>query len=147
MKILLLCTGNSCRSQMAAGILQSLDVSLKVFSAGTKPEIEENLFAIQAMSEVGIDISANSPKSVEKFLSKDWDYVITLCQKANQNCPTFVGQVKQRWHLGFEDPADAQGTDQEILEVYRKSRNEIKEAFVAFYNTQILGRHSCGCCE
>jgi len=130
---------------MAAGILQSLDSSLKVFSAGTKPETEVNRFAIQAMAEVDIDISANSPKSVEKFLGDDWDYVITLCQKANQSCPPFTGQVKQRWHLGFDDPADAQGTDQEILEVYRKSRDEIKEAFEAFYNSQILGLHSCGC--
>lgn len=146
MKILLICTGNSCRSQMAAGILQSLDKTLKVFSAGVKPEIAVNRFAVQAMAEVGIDISANTPKPVEKFCGEDWDYVITLCQKANQNCPAFVGQVKQRWHLGFDDPADAKGTDDEILSVYRKSRDEIKEAFEAFYNSQILGRHSCGCC-
>ena len=146
MKVLILCTGNSCRSQMAQAFLQSFDKTLKVFSAGTEPAYRINRYAIQVMSEIGIDISHQNPKHVDKFLNEEWDYVITVCGGANETCPAFIGKVKQRWHLGFEDPALATGIDEEILSVFRKSRDEINEGFKAFYNSQILGKHSCGCC-
>jgi arsenate reductase (thioredoxin) len=143
MRILILCTGNSCRSQMAQAFLQSFDKTLKVFSAGTEPAFRVNRFAIQVMSEVGIDISQQNPQNVNKFLEEEWDYVITVCGGANETCPAFIGKVKHRWHLGFDDPADANGTQEEILNVFRKSRDEINEGFKAFYDSQILGKHEC----
>lgn len=146
MKVLILCTGNSCRSQMAHGFLQSFDKSLKVFSAGTEPAYRVNRYAIQVMSEVGIDISKHNPTNVSKYLDEEWDYVITVCGGANEKCPAFIGKVKQRWHLGYDDPAEAQGTEEEILKEFRRVRDEIKEGFKAFYDSQILGKRSCSCC-
>jgi arsenate reductase len=131
---------------MAQAFLQSFDKTLKVFSAGTEPAYRINRYAIQVMSEIGIDISHQNPKHVDKFLNEEWDYVITVCGGANETCPAFIGKVKQRWHLGFEDPAEATGIDEEILSVFRKSRDEINEGFKAFYDSQILGKHGCGCC-
>jgi arsenate reductase (thioredoxin) len=145
MKILILCTGNSCRSQMAQGFLQSFDKSLKVFSAGTVPAYRINRFAIEVMGEIGIDISHQNPKHVNKYLEEEWDYVITVCGGANETCPAFVGKVKNRWHLGFNDPSGAEGTEAEVLSIFRKSRDEIQESFKAFYESQILGKHGCGC--
>jgi len=146
MKVLILCTGNSCRSQMAQAFLQSFDKTLKVFSAGTEPANMVNPFAIQVMKEVGIDISHNSPKHVDQYLGEEWDYVITVCGGANETCPAFIGKVKQRWHLGYDDPAEATGTDEEKLVVFRRVRDEINEGFKSFYNSQILGKHGCNCC-
>lgn len=146
MKVLILCTGNSCRSQMAQAFLQSFDKTLKVFSAGTEPAKSINPFAIQVMKEVGIDISQNTPKHVDQYLGEEWDYVITVCGGANETCPAFIGKVKQRWHLGYDDPAEATGTDEEKLVVFRRIRDEISEGFKAFYESQILGKHGCGCC-
>ncbi|OFX18769.1 MAG: protein tyrosine phosphatase [Bacteroidetes bacterium GWA2_31_9b] len=146
MKILILCTGNSCRSQMAQAFLQSYDKNLKVFSAGTEPANKVNPFAIQVMNEVKIDISKNKPNHVNQYLDEEWDYVITVCGGANETCPAFIGKVKHRWHLGYDDPAEATGTDEEKLVVFRKVRDEIKEGFKSFYNSQILGKHECGCC-
>lgn len=146
MKILILCTGNSCRSQMAQAFLQSFDNALKVFSAGTEPAKSINPYAIEVMKEVGIDISHNTPKHVDQYLGKEWDYVITVCGGANETCPAFIGKVKHRWHLGYDDPAEATGTEEEKLVVFRRVRDEIKEGFNAFYNSQILGKHRCGCC-
>ena len=146
MKVLILCTGNSCRSQMAQAFLQSFDKTLKVFSAGTEPANMVNPFAIQVMKEVGIDISHNSPKHVDQYLGEEWDYVITVCGGANESCPAFIGKVKQRWHLGYDDPAEATGTDEEKLIVFRKVRDEINEGFKSFYNSQILGKHGSKCC-
>ena len=88
MKILILCTGNSCRSQMAQAFLQSYDKNLKVFSAGTEPADKVNPFAIQVMNELGIDISNNKPNHVNQYLDEEWDYVITVCGGANETCPT-----------------------------------------------------------
>ena len=138
MQILILCTGNSARSQMAEGILSSLDTRLDVFSAGTNPALEVNRFAIQCMKEIGINIDTNYPKSVEQFISDSFDYVITVCDNAKENCPHFVGEVKQRLHLGFSDPADTKGTDEEKLSVFRRIRDEIKQDFNQFYNNNIL---------
>jgi arsenate reductase (thioredoxin) len=146
MKILILCTGNSCRSQMAQAFLQSFDKSIKVFSAGTEPASRVNKYAIQVMKEIGIDISHENPKNVSKFLCDEWDYVITVCGGANETCPAFIGKVKHRWHLGFDDPSETTGTEEEILSAFRKSRDEINEAFKAFYSSQILGIHGCSCC-
>jgi len=133
MRVLILCTGNSCRSQMAEGFLKSFDNSFEVFSAGTKPEKAVNPFAIQVMEEAGIDISLNYPKNVNSFVDDSFDYVITVCDNAKESCPLFTGKVGKRLHMGFEDPADAKGTEEEILKTYRRIRDEIKEGFNNFY--------------
>jgi arsenate reductase len=132
-KILILCTGNSARSQMAEGILKSVDQNLEVFSAGTNPARTVNPFAINVMKEIGIDISQGHPKSVEQFLQQPFDYVITVCDNAKETCPVFIGEVKHRIHLGFEDPAEAKGSDDEVTSVFRRIRDEIRETFHRFY--------------
>lgn len=136
-RILILCTGNSCRSQMADGFLKALDSELTVYSAGTKPAQGVHPKAIQVMKEEGIDLSGNRPQNVDQFLQESFDYVITVCDHAKETCPLFLGKVGQRLHLGFEDPAEAQGTEEEILSVFRKIRDEIKSTFTAFYNDNI----------
>lgn len=136
-KILILCTGNSCRSQMAEGFLKSLDKNLQVFSAGTKPSDKINPFAIKAMKEIGIDISNGIPENVEKYLSQSFDYVITVCDNAKETCPVFMGDVKHRLHIGFDDPADAVGTEEEVMPVYRRVRDEIKKDFYEFYLNEL----------
>lgn len=133
MKILILCTGNSCRSQMAEGVLKNIDPSLDVFSAGVRPEKNVNPNAIQVMKEIGIDISSNVPKNVNTFIDQSFDFVITVCDHAHETCPVFVGKVSKRLHIGFEDPADARGTQDEVLAVYRRIRDEILEDFTLFY--------------
>lgn len=134
-RILVICTGNTCRSQMAEGFLKSFDSSLEVFSAGTRAEQNINPFAVQVMQEVGIDISQQKPKQVDIFLNDAFDYVITVCDGAKEICPVFTGKVSKRMHIGFEDPADARGTRDEVLLVYRKVRDQIKHEFQKFYNT------------
>lgn len=121
MKILILCTGNSCRSQMAEGFLKSFDSKLKIVSAGTKPSSKVHPKAIQIMQELGIDISKNHPKSVNEFLDKSFDYVITVCGGANESCPAFMGKVKRRLHIGFDDPSYAEGTEEFIWNEVSKS--------------------------
>lgn len=118
---------------MAEGILRSLDPALEVYSAGTRPEKQVNRFAVAVMKEIGIDISTASPKSVDKFINEMFDFVITVCDSAKESCPVFSGKVNKRLHIGFEDPADAEGTDAEILNVYRKVRDEIRAEFGNFY--------------
>jgi len=137
MTILILCTGNSCRSQMAQGFLQSFDNKLQVYSAGTEPAKQVNPKAIQVMSEVGIDISHHTPKMVDQYLKDEWDYLITVCDHANETCPAFFGKVKHRLHIGFEDPSHATGTDEYIMGEFRRVRDEIKEGFYIFYVEQI----------
>lgn len=129
MKILILCTGNSCRSQMAEGFLKSFNKNIEVFSAGTKPEKHVNPYAIKVMSELGIDISSNKPKNVEQFIELQWDYVITVCGGAKEICPAFVGKVKNRLHIGFDDPAQVIGEEEFVLSEYRRIRDEIKTEF------------------
>jgi len=136
-KILVLCTGNSCRSQMAEGFLKSFDNELEVYSAGTNPSTQVHPKAIQVMKESGIDLSQNYPKTVDKFLNDSFDYVITVCDNAKETCPVFVGRVTNRLHVGFEDPAEATGTEKEILSVFRKVRDEIKKEFDEFYKKDI----------
>jgi arsenate reductase len=133
MKILVLCTGNSCRSQMAEGFLKSFSPTLEVYSAGTKPASMVNPNAVHVMKERGIDISQNHPDNVDIYLSETWDYVITVCGGAREICPAFSGNVKTRLHIGFDDPVDAIGTPEEILNEYRRVRDEIEVAFHDFY--------------
>jgi len=137
MKVLIICTGNTCRSQMAEGFLKSYDPKLEVYSAGTWAEKQVNPYAIKAMAEVGIDISKQYPKQVDIFLNGIFDYVITVCDGAKEVCPIFTGKVIHRLHMGFEDPAEAKGNEKEIMEVYRKVRDQIKEQFYTFYMSVI----------
>ena len=136
-KILILCTGNSCRSQMAEGFLKSFDSDLEVHSAGTAPSSEIHPKAVQVMHEVGIDISNGYPKYVDDFIQTGFDYVITVCDDAKEVCPVFTGKVKHRLHIGFDDPADATGTEEEILKVFRRVRDEIKRDFTELYINDI----------
>lgn len=136
-RILVLCTGNSARSQMTEGFLKSFDRSLEVYSAGTKPAARVNPYAIRAMKEVGIDISGNTPQSVNQFLSQPFDFVITVCSDADENCPYFSGKVGKRVHIGFPDPAKATGTDEEIMGVFRSVRDDIRKRFREFYEKEI----------
>lgn len=133
-RILILCTGNSCRSQMAEGFLKSFDATLEVYSAGTKAASRVHPKAIQAMNEIGIDLSANHPKTVDQFIAQPFDYMVTVCGNAKETCPVFTGSVKHRLHIGFDDPADATGTEEEILSVFRRVRDEIKRNFFEFYS-------------
>ncbi len=135
MKILILCTGNSCRSQMAEGFLKSFDPALEVFSAGTDPSDRVHPKAVEVMKEKGIDLSDHSPKKVDKFLEDRFDYVITVCGHAQENCPVFLGEVGQKLHIGFDDPAEARGTEEEIYAVFRRVRDEIQGRMFAFLKT------------
>ena len=146
MKILILCTGNSCRSQMAEGFLKSFDNTIEVYSAGTKPSSQVHPLAIKAMAEVNIDISKNRPKSVDDFINQSFDYVITVCGGANESCPTFTGRVNNRWHIGFDDPAEAIGTEEEVMAEFRRIRDEIAEGFGGFYKAEIKKDGGCCCC-
>ena len=137
MRILILCTGNSCRSQMAHGFLQSFDSRIEVFSAGTKPASGINEKAVAVMKETGIDISNHKPEPVEKYLDETWDYVVTVCDDANETCPFFVGKVTHRLHIGFKDPSKAIGSDEFIWSEFRRVRDAIKTNFYEFYIRQI----------
>lgn len=134
MKILILCTGNSCRSQMSHGFLQSFDKNIQVFSAGTNPAKQVNPTAVKVMREAGVDISHHTPTHVDQYLNDTWDYVITVCGDADETCPTFSGKVKNRIHIGFDDPTHATGTDEFIISEFHRVRDEIKAAFTKFYN-------------
>jgi len=140
MKILILCTGNSCRSQMAHGFLKSFDNRLEVASAGTEPADAVNHGAVLAMQEENIDISSHKPTMVDKYLGDEWDYVITVCDDANETCPAFLGKVRKRLHMGFEDPSKATGSDEFIRSEFRRVRNEIKEAFYKLYTEELKPR-------
>ena len=137
MRILILCTGNSCRSQMAQGFLQSFDKDIRVFSAGTFPASQVNSKAIKVMAEAGIDISDNYPKNVEIYINDNWDYVVTVCDDANESCPVFVGNVKHRLHMGYEDPSHKAGTEEYILSEFRRIRDMIKDDFFRLYQERI----------
>jgi arsenate reductase len=140
-RILILCTGNSCRSQMAEGILESFDSSLEIFSAGTNPSRQVHSKAIQVMKEIDIDISFHKTKLVDQFLGESFDYIITVCDHAKETCPYFTGKVAHRLHLGFDDPAEAIGTEEEVLQEFRRVRDEIRERFTEFYVTHLKKKH------
>jgi arsenate reductase len=123
-RVLVLCTGNSARSQMAEGLLRHRGgTRYQVFSAGINPSIV-NPLAIEAIREVGIDISHHHSKSVVEFADEEFDYIITVCDNANENCPIFPGHA-QRIHWSFDDPAMAEGSQKERLSVFRRVRDEI----------------------
>ena len=137
MKVLILCTGNSCRSQMAHGFLQSFDSDITVCSAGTEPARKMSSKAVEVMKEAGVDISSHYPKLVDQYLNEEWDYVITVCDHANETCPVFPGKVKHRLHFGFDDPSHMAGTEEFIWSEFRRVRDQIKRKFFEFYNDKI----------
>jgi arsenate reductase len=136
-RILVLCTGNSARSQMAEGFLRSFDPRLEVYSAGTNPSPRVNPFAIAAMKELRIDISGGTPKKVDQFISQSFEFVITVCDDADKSCPNFRGKVGTRVHIGFPDPAKATGTDEEKMAIFRNVRDDIGKRFRAYYEAKI----------
>jgi arsenate reductase len=130
--VLILCTGNSCRSHLAEGILRHAAGELiEVHSAGSKPAGYVHPKAIEVMKEIGIDISGHTSKHMSEFLGTKVDTVITVCGNADQACPMFPGQVN-RYHWGFDDPAHAEGTHEEVLAVFRRVRDQIKLVFEAY---------------
>lgn len=130
--ILILCTGNSCRSHLAEGILRAVAGDLlDVQSAGSKPAGYVHPLAIQVMKEIGIDLSAHRSKHLDEFLNQPVETVITVCGNADQVCPVFPGQVN-RHHWGFDDPTHATGTEEEKLAVFRRVRDEIRRVFEAY---------------
>ena len=131
--VLFLCTGNSCRSQMAEGFLRSFGPEVEAYSAGTKPAPEVHPKAVQVMEEASISLKGQFPKLVDEYLDQAFDYVITVCGNARENCPFFSGEVKKRLHIGFEDPAEATGSEEEVLQEFRRIRDQIRERFFQFY--------------
>ncbi|MFC1594344.1 arsenate reductase ArsC [Candidatus Omnitrophota bacterium] len=130
-RVLFLCTGNSCRSQMAEGFLRHLAIDrFEAFSAGVNPSFV-NPLAVRVMNEVGIDISKQRSKSIKEFLNQAFDYVITVCDNARQTCPAFSG-THEKIHWDLEDPALAKGTEQEKLVVFRNIKDQIKENIQKF---------------
>lgn len=149
-KVLILCTGNSCRSHMAEGILrEAAGPALEVFSAGSKPAGYVHPKAIAVMREIGIDISGHYSKHLDQFLESGITTVITVCDHANEACPIFPGRVN-RHHWGFDDPAHATGTEEEILDVFRRVRDEIAKTFTAYaggYRDRIREEAGGGTCQ
>jgi len=137
MKILILCTGNTCRSQMAEAFLLSFDPDMEVYSAGTEPGEKVHPKTIEVMKELDFDLSRNKPEPVEKYLNQSFDYVITVCDGAQESCPVFNGKVKEQLHIGFDDPAEAVGTAAEITQEFRRIRDEIQQEFKKFYQEKI----------
>ena len=130
--ILILCTGNSCRSHLAEGILQrALGEGYDVQSAGSKPAGYVHPLAVRVMAEIGIDISGHRSKHLNEFLQQPVETVVTVCGNADQACPMFPGQVN-RYHWGFDDPAHATGSEEEKLAVFRRVRDEIRRVFEAY---------------
>ena len=137
-KVLILCTGNSCRSQMAEGLLSYLSNNTKVYSAGTKPE-KVNPFAIKAMAEMGIDISKNTSNHADEYANIDFDYVFTVCDNAKEICPIYPN-ANQMIHYSFIDPADAKGTEEQQLMVYIKVRNQLRDYFKSFAEKNLANK-------
>ena len=129
-KVLILCTGNSCRSQMAEGILRRMaGDKFEVFSAGVKPT-QVNPLAIRVMAEIDIDISKHKSKSAAQFTGQSFDYLITVCDNAQKTCPAYPGRY-EKIHWNLEDPAEAKGSEEERLVVFRRIRDEIKDHIAA----------------
>lgn len=136
LNVLILCTGNSCRSQMAHGFLQSFAPEWTVASAGTNPSGKVNEKAVEVMKDAGVDISHHTSDNVNKYLNQEWDYVITVCDDAKETCPTFPGKVKHHLHMGFDDPSETTGTTEEIHADFIRVRDQIRETFYTFYTNQ-----------
>jgi arsenate reductase len=131
-KVLILCTGNSARSQMAEGLVDHyLGDEWDAYSAGTRPSGYVHPLAIRAMAELGIDISDRRSKSVDAFVDEDLDRVITVCDQAAKNCPAWLGRGRVK-HIGFPDPAEAEGDEAERLSVFRQVRDDIRERVLAY---------------
>jgi arsenate reductase len=122
---------------MAHGFMKSFDSRITIHSAGTEASGKLNPKAVEAMREIGIDISHHTSESVDLYLDDEWDYVITVCGGANENCPAFPGKVKKRLHIGFDDPTYATGTDEFIWSEYIRVRDEIQKSFYKFYTDEI----------
>ncbi len=122
---------------MAHGFMESFDEELYVRSAGTEPAPAINATAARVMAELGIDISDHVPHLVDEYIDEEWDYVITVCDNANETCPVFRGKVKHRLHFGFEDPSLATGTTEFILGEFYRIRDMIRERFYKFYKENI----------
>ena len=137
-KVLILCTGNSCRSQMAEGLLSYFSLKTKVYSAGTNPE-KVNPFAIKAMAEMGIDISKSTSNHADEYANIDFDYVFTVCDNAKDICPIFP-KAKQMIHHNFFDPADATGSEQEQLKVYIEVRDQLRNYFKSFAENNLANK-------
>lgn len=135
MRVLVLCTGNSCRSQMAEGFIRHWYPDWDVYSAGTNPAQNIHPKAVKVMDELDIDISSGYPKDVDLYTFQSFDYVITVCDTAKETCPIFTGEVKHFKHIGFEDPAEAKGTEEEIWRIFRKVRDEIYIKFDEFFRS------------
>lgn len=138
MKVLILCTGNSCRSQMAQGFLRSFDRRIEVYSAGTDPALHVNPTAVEVMKKAGIDISSHTPKHVNEYINESWDYVITVCDHANETCPVFPGKVRHRLHIGFDDPSRFKGSYTDVINEFYRVRNEIRDEFYKLYETELI---------
>lgn len=133
-RVLILCTGNSCRSQMAEALWEQLgNGAWESESAGSKPSGSVHPLAIQAMQELGIDISRHMSQSLEQFQEQSFDLVITVCDHAKEACPVFVG-AKETLHWPFDDPADARGADEEKMVMFRRVRDEIEERIQTYLN-------------
>ena len=140
--VLVLCTGNSCRSHIAEAILRAVAKDIfEVHSAGSNPAGYVHPKAVAVMKEIGIDISNHSSKHMNDFLKRDVHTVITVCGNADQACPSFPGQLK-RYHWEFDDPAKAEGSDEEVLDVFRRVRDEIKLVFEAYASGYREALHS-----
>ncbi len=137
MRVLVLCTGNSARSQMAEAFLRNFDPAIEAHSAGTDPAAEVNPHAVEVMREVGVDLSGSRPKPVTDYLGQVFDFVITVCAEADRNCPVFTGSVRRRVHLPFEDPARATGSNEQVRAVFRRVRDQIRDRLLDFYEKEI----------
>ena len=140
-KILILCTGNSCRSKMAQACLQHMDAGLCVRSAGTHPTHHTHPLAVQVMNESGMPITDLQPHDVKDYVNEEWDVVITVCDHARESCPVFTGTVKQRLQISFPDPSLSKGTMEERLAVFREARDRIIQSFNDFYHQYIQDTH------
>jgi arsenate reductase len=122
---------------MAHGFLQSFDKRLKVFSAGTQPASRINQTAVDVMKRAGVDISNHRPVHVDQYLNEEWDYVITVCDDANETCPVFPGKVRHRLHMGFEDPSKFKASYTEVLNEFYRVRNDIRDEFYSLYEREL----------
>jgi len=143
-RVLFLCTGNSCRSHMAEGLLRTLGGDrFEAFSAGAKPAGHVHPLAINAMHEIKIDISHHTSKSLDDFDGQKFDYLITVCDNAREACPTYAGAAKQL-HWSFDDPAQATGNEEQKMAVFRRVRDEIRSRVEKFCSCEAPSRRPGG---
>ena len=131
-RVLILCTQNSCRSQMAEAFLRDFRPDWEVHSAGIAPAERVHPMAVEVMREVGFDLTTARPKDIAEFLDRPFDYVITVCDHARERCPSFPGERVRLLHMGFEDPAAVRGTEEEVRRTFRRVRDQIRRAIGEF---------------